>query len=149
MGFITTAQQTGKDSRKREILIGLGGTITRREAVKTKDGWSFTQVNETVKTTEKVIEHRLLPNGVIAQVEKEVQVYVPKLRTTSEYVQIPRECDFFELSAEQGKPLSEQLAHALKIHTSSEVLRSATEIFWGAPVEFTPTPFQVAHRSNG
>ena len=146
MGFITTAQQTSRDSRKREILIALGGTVTKREAVKTKSGWKFTQVNETVKSTEKIVEHRLLPSGLIEPVEKEVLVYVPKLLTTSEYVQIPRDCDIIELAAEQGTPLSERLAHALKIHTSSEVLKSATEIFWGAPVENTPVPFQVAHR---
>ena len=146
MGFITTQQQTSKDSRKREILIALGGTVTKREAFKNKEGkWTFTQVNETVKSTEKIAEHRLLPNGLIELVEKEVQVYVPKLLTTSEYVQIPRECDIFELAAEQGTPLSEQLAHALKLHTSSEVLKSAAAIFWGAPVENTPQPFQVAN----
>lgn len=117
---------------KREILIPLGGNVETSVMKKQEDGkWKLEKKTVTVEVTEKVVEPKLLATGTVVYEEATKISNKNKLRTTSEYIEIPRESDIFELSALPGTPVSESLLAALKANNPSAALNLAQEAYWG------------------
>ena len=116
---------------KREILVPLGGIIENRKMTLIDGKWREETKIETVEVTEKSFETQLLASGLSVYQEREKFTTKNKLRTTAEYIRIPKEADVFELSAPQGTPISDALLHALKANNPSAALTGATEAYWG------------------
>ena len=143
-GALAAAHQT-PELGKREILIGMGTVAPKKKMIKKLDSdgktsWTSVEEIDQVEVTEKVQQARMLSSGVMVYEEVEVTVKKDKLRTTSEYIRIPKGNDFAEISAAQGTPLSVALLASLKSNAPSYALSEATEVFWGestAPGEVT------------
>jgi hypothetical protein len=130
-GAIAAAHQT-HEMGKREILIPMGDVVKNTKMTKIGEGkWVPVTVTESVEVTENAVETKVLASGICVYQEVQKVTRKSKLRTTSEFIRIPKEGDIYELSAPKGTPISPALLAALKANNPSAALNLASEAYWG------------------